>query len=380
MKIIHTADWHIGKSLNDYSLLEDQKYYFERFVEKLGEIKPDALIIAGDLYDRSVPSSEAISLLNDILYKIVIENKIETFIVSGNHDSRERLSFGSELLEKSGLHIAGKIGNEIKKVSYKAANFYLLPYLEPHNVKMLYPEMQIKTFDEAMKIYTEGMLNGLDKSCLNILVSHGLFGVYADSDAVVGGSEMVDASIFLDFDYVALGHLHSYRTAGDKKMVFSGSPLKYSIDEAGQVKSFTVLSIEKGSFTSEQISIKPLHDIRILEGSFEFLLTRDSFLNNPDILEDYVFMNITDEKITLNAISKLKAVFPNITGLKYINLNQADISGFIKDKAQVSKQSGIQLFEEFFKDITNKDMSNIQKEYIASVFSTSAESDFSMQS
>lgn len=374
MKIVHTADWHIGKILNDYSLLDDQRYYFDEFIKKLEEIKPDALIIAGDLYDRSVPSGEAIRLLNSILSRIVIDNKIETFIVAGNHDSKERLSFGSEMLEQSGLHISGNIQSEIKRVDFKKASFYLMPYIEPHNIKMLYPDMNlsIKTFDGAMKLYSQPMLEALDGSRLNILVSHGLFGFGASSDATVGGGELIDASIFSDFDYVALGHLHSHRTAGCEKMLFSGSPLKYSIDEAGQNKSFVLLDIDKDKLDIEQISIPPMRDVKIIEGSFDYLSNRENFKR----LDDYVFLHITDEMIVLNAISKLKAVFPNVIGLKYVNLAEHVNKDFIKEKSHVSKLSELDLFSEYYESVTQKGLSEEESEYISSVFKTLKKEDF----
>lgn len=361
MKIIHTADWHIGKNLNDYSLLEDQKYYFDQFVKKLAELKPDVLIIAGDLYDRSIPFSEAINLLNAILCEIVLKHKIQTLIVAGNHDSKERLSFGSELLEQSGLHIAGNITKEIKKVTIQGVNFYLVPYIEPHNIKQLYPEQTIKSHDQAMKQYTGEMLKSLDKAAVNIMVGHGLFGYGASSDVSVGGSELVDSSIFEDFDYVALGHLHARRTAGSEKMVFSGSPLKYSIDETGQRKSFTLLELSgKSQIKTSQIELTPLRDVRVLEGSFDYLNNRDNFDNR----EDYVFMNITDDKMVLNAISRLKAVFPNVIGLKYCNLNFAAGDGFIKEKSQVAKLSELDLFENFYFDVTRQELDETSKKYI----------------
>lgn len=366
MKIVHTADWHIGKMMNDYSLLDDQKYYFDRFIKKLEEIKPDALIIAGDLYDRSVPSGEAIRLLNEILCKIVLENKIETFIVAGNHDSKERLSFGSEMLEKSGLHISGNIKNDIKKISFMSANFYLLPYIEPHNVKLLFPDSIVKSCNEAVKLYTQNMREMLDISKLNILVSHGLFGFGTSSDASVGGSELVDASIFEDFDYVALGHLHSHRSAGSEKMIFSGSPLKYSIDEAAHKNSFVLLDIDKNRLSSERIFIKPLRDVKNITGSFEYLSDR----NNFEELDDYVFLNITDEVIVLNAISKLKAVFPNVIGLKYVNLSEHVKDDFIREKSHVSRLSELDLFSEFYESVTQKSLLEVESEYISEVLAS----------
>ena len=367
MRIIHTSDWHIGKNLYDYSLIEDQTFYFEKFLEQLDELKPDALIIAGDIYDRSIPSAEAINLLGDILCEIVLKKKIQTVLIAGNHDSKDRLSFGSPLLKQSGLHIAGTIEKAIKKVTLQDINFYLIPYIEPHNIKQLYPDQTIKTHDCAMRQYTKEMCEQLDKTQINIAVCHGLFGGGADAEITVGGSEMIDSSIFEEFDYVALGHIHTHRTAGNKNIIYSGSPLKYSIDEATQPKSFAILDITaKHEIALSKVSITPLRDVRILEGSFEYLSNRENF----DQHHDYVFMNITDDTIVLNAISRLKAIFPNVIGLKYINLNTSVEVGFIKEKSEVSKLSELDLFENFYYDVTNQRLDELEKSYVETTMNT----------
>ncbi len=382
MKIVHTADWHIGKVLNDYSLLEDQQFWFDRFIERLSEIRPDALVIAGDLYDRSIPSGEAVCLMNSILCRIVLDLKIETFLIAGNHDSRERLSFGSELLERSGLHIAGRITGEISPISLDSdagkVNFYLLPYLEPHNVKSLFPEETIKTHDEAIRAYTVSMLEKVNPEEINILAAHGLFSCWDENAAgesaeiSVGGSEMVNASPFGNFDYVALGHLHSFRNAGDSRMIYSGSPLKYSIDEANQKKGFCVVDLpRKGELSLSFETISPLRDVRILEGSFEWLSQRE----NHSGLEDYVFVNITDKTVVLNAISRLKAVFPNILGLRYVNLESAAADSLNRSRNVLRRLTNLELFEEFYQTVTRESLTPEQTACAEAAFSDSEAGD-----
>ncbi len=373
MRIVHTADWHIGKILNDYSLIEDQRYYFDKFIDELRILNADALIIAGDLYDRSVPSAEAISLLNSILCKIVLNLKIQTFIIAGNHDSKERLSFVGDLLEQSGLHIAGNITTKIKKVTIcqneNKANIYMLPYIEPHNVKSIYKDSEVKTHNDAIHLYCEDMINNINLKETNILIAHGLF-QYNNSESQiaetsVGGSDMVDATLFNKFNYVALGHLHSHRTAGNEKMIYAGSPLKYSIDEFSQKKSYTVINIDdNGLISLDTKTIKPLRDVRIIEGSFEFISTRGNQTN----FDDYVFANITNDKVILNAITILKSIFPNILGLKYINLNNRNMDNSIQTKNAVNQQNEQQLFSGFYENTMNNPLSENQVKYISKIF------------
>lgn len=372
MKIVHTADWHIGKSINEYSLLEDQRYYFDKFIQKLAEIKPDILIIAGDLYDRSIPSVEATKLLNSILIEIVHNLKIKVFAIAGNHDSKERLSFGSQLLEDSGFYICGVTDKKVKEFHLKIAgqevNIYMLPYFEPYHIKPFFPDEQIKTHDEAMKIYTKEAISSLDEASINILVGHGLYGKGDSEEITVGGSEMVDAAAFKVFDYVALGHLHNYRTAGSERMVFSGSPLKYSIDEASHNPSFCVVELEKNSFKLERVMVEPLRDVKVISGYFDSFFSDSTLTSN-----DYIFVNLTDSTIAINAISRLKAIFPNILGLRYINLKSAienDGDSFIKsrsDKLSIATMSTLELFSDFYKAVKQEELTEKQMEYLNAI-------------
>ncbi|MEG2813974.1 MAG: exonuclease SbcCD subunit D [Oscillospiraceae bacterium] len=374
MKIFHTADWHIGKILKNYSLIKDQKYYFEKFIEDLKNEQPDALIIAGDLYDRSIPSAEAITLLNDILSKIVLELKIETFIIAGNHDSKERLSFAENLLDKSGLHIAGTLSNEMKKFEIgsgnEKTNIFLMPFIEPYCVKNLYKNADIKTHDDAVNLYCKSAFEEINTDEINILVAHGLFRIGGDKmekeEQSLGGSDMVDATIFSDFDYVALGHLHSHLTIGSPKMLYSGSPLKYSIDETLQKKSYTIINYtNKNDMKITTKEIKPLHDVLVIEGDFEYLSNRENF----DNLDDYVFANITDEKIMIHSLSRLKAVFQNIIGLKYINQSSKNITGEIQKISSINQKNEIELFADFYKSCCDYEINDNEIDTVSTVFS-----------
>ncbi len=378
MKLVHTADWHIGKNLNDYSLLEDQRDWFLRFVRRLEEIRPDALVIAGDLYDRSVPSREAVSLCSEILSQIVLELGIETFVIAGNHDSRERLSFGSSLLEKEGLHIAGHLNESMTKIPFQEADFYLLPYLETHDVRRFFPNEPIRRLEEAIHRYTKPSLEKMDKSRINILVAHGFFSCMENRedsaensllpDAQVGGSEQVDAAPFLEFDYAALGHLHSRRRAGGKQIWYSGSPLKYSIDEAHQEKSFQIVELEKGMPPSiAWETLPPVRDVRILEGSFEELMNPNQYPGS----EDYVFLHLTDPVAILNAISHLKGRFPNCIGLKYINRTTAQAKELLSREPQLQKMDPVSLFADFYRHTTQEELPESDYAYLAGTLAQS---------
>ena len=373
MKLVHTADWHIGRSLNEYSLLEDQRYWFSKFTERMKEIRPDSLVIAGDLYDRSVPSAEAVSLCDEILEELVLRQKIKTFIIAGNHDSKERLSFASGLLKNSGLYMAGMVSKEIRRISLSGqetpVNFYLLPYFEPYNVKMLYPDAALRSQEEALRLLCGNMLDSLRTDEINILAAHGLYSCKketGDWDVDIGGSELSDASLFEAFDYVALGHLHSRRRAGSGHMFYSGSPLKYSVDEARQKKCFLVAEIEKGEISVSEETISPLHDVRIAEDTFSGLLERGREGKN----EDYIFAELTDRVPVLNAMLRLKAVFPNIIGLRYKNLLASHTVSPGSGKNMVQKKTELELFCEFYHTVTDGELTCNEQRYIEDTLDT----------
>lgn len=366
MKIIHTADWHIGKSLNDYSMIPEQEYYFEKFTEKLCEISPDLLLICGDIYDRSVPSAEAVSLLNKILKKIVLEMKIKTVIIAGNHDSKERLGFLSELLEDSGLYVIGEPGREIKKISVKEADIYPIPYIEPHDVKNLYPDESFKTQNEAFAYYFENGCPKLCKDRFNIAMAHGTFIKTSDEETSVGGSDFADGSVFEKFDYTALGHIHTRKGTGFKNVFYSGSPLKYSVDEANQKKGFSLITVLPDlSYECEEIVIPPLHDVRVIKGELTEITSSDKFEKS----DDYIFFELTDDIIKPNGIAKLKVKFKNTLGLKYTLIERQSDKSVLKDRKKRNQKSVLEIFDEFYFETAEKHFDDEDIKYIEKILS-----------
>ena len=371
MKIIHTGDWHIGKVVNEFSMIEDQRFYLDRLIELLEEEKPDAFIIAGDIYDRSVPPAEAVELLDDVLCKIILDLKIPVLAISGNHDSPERLSFGSKLLKDNGLHIEGIFKKDINKVilkdEYGNVNFYLLPYVDPAKVRLVYKNDDIRTYDDAMKFLISEM--DIDRSERNVLITHGYVTFNMDdietkgdlelSDSErplsIGGTDLIDGRTFDLFNYVALGHLHGPQKVGGNKIRYSGSLLKYSVSECKQNKSIPVIDLkESGDVEVELKKIPVLRDMRIIEGPLDKLIDRET--HKGENLNDYVFANITDEGEVIDAISKLRAVFPNVMGLKNVNSSSKDIDSKTSAGGNFREKPISELFTDFYLSIKGKDM------------------------
>lgn len=370
MKIIHTSDWHIGKIVNDFSMLEDQKYFLRQLVAYLRQEKADVLIVAGDIYDRSVPPAEAVALVNDTLVEIVSSLHIPVFLIAGNHDSPQRLSFAHELLEHSGLYICGEIKKPLAKISvadqFGPVNFYLLPYFQLHDVKRLFPEDQPTTISEAFTLLKEEIENGLQEKERNVLISHGFFSAQdgqlifsLSPDLSAGGSELISSDLFYHFDYTALGHIHRAQHIGIESARYSGSPLKYSVDEAEHKKTVTCIVLgKKGKIKITQDSLPCLRDFRIVSGTFEQLLNRTRPENGN--LNDYVFARLEENHPVIDAISRLRAVFPNIMGLTYIK----DSSGGPQVEFQAQKiktKEPMELLEEFFSEVSGGRLSEEQK-------------------
>lgn len=388
MKIIHTGDWHIGKVVNEFSMIEDQRFYLERLIELLEEEKPDVFIIAGDIYDRSVPPAEAVELLDNVLCKIILELKIPVLAISGNHDSPERLSFGSKLLKDKGLYIEGVFKKDIKKVTIKDnfgnVNFYLLPYVDPAKIRLIYKNDDIRTYDDAMKFLVSEMEKTMDKSERNILITHGYvtFNMedkekkgdleLSDSERPlsIGGTDLIDGKNFDLFNYVALGHLHGPQKVGGNRIRYSGSLLKYSISECRQKKSIPVIELkEDGGVEVELKEIEVLRDMRVIEGPLDQLINREN--HKGDNLNDYVFVNITDEGEVIDAISKLRAVFPNVMGLKMINsvIKEADSKTSAYGNFREKQMS--ELFSDFYLSIKGKNMDDDRVEVFNNILEES---------
>ncbi len=388
MKIIHTGDWHIGKIVNEFSMIEDQKFYLDRLIELLEEERPDVFIIAGDIYDRSVPPAEAVELLDNVLSKIILELNIPVLAISGNHDSPERLSFGSKLLKDKGLYIEGIFNKEIKKVTIKDefgnVNFYLLPYVDPAKVRLIYKIDNIRTYDDAMKFLIGELEKDINKDDRNVLITHGYvtFNIedkenkgdleLSDSERPlsIGGTDLIDGKNFDLFNYVALGHLHGPQKVGGNRIRYSGSLLKYSISECRQKKSIPIIGLNRdGDVEVDLREISVLRDMRVIEGPLDTLINRDT--HRGDNLNDYVFVNLTDEGEVIDAISKLRAVFPNVMGLKMVNATVRDTDSRTSASGNFREKPITELFSDFYLSIKGKSMDDERVEVFNNILEES---------
>lgn len=356
MKFIHTADWHLGKLVHGVYMTEDQKYILKQFVELIKEERPDAIIIAGDLYDRSVPPTEAVELLNDILFQINVELKVPVLAISGNHDSAERLSFGQSWYRHSRLYLTGKLEKDFRPAHINGMNFYLVPYAEPGIVRQLLGDESIHTHQEAMKAIIGKIESELSHNEPNIFIGHAfvLGGTTSDSERslTVGGSGCVTADLFTPFSYTALGHLHSPLAFNHEKVRYSGSLLKYSFSEAKQKKSISIIEMEQdGKFTIRYKSLKPLHDMREVEGYIDELL--DPQFYSEQNVDDYLKITLLDEGALIDPIGKLRQIYPNVLHLeRKIHLQD------MKNKQNIQlmmeeKKTEIDLFEQFYSEMTS---------------------------
>jgi len=370
MKFIHTADWHLGKLVHGVYMTENQREVLEEFVSIVAEEKPDAVVIAGDLYDRSVPPTDAVELLDEILFKINVELKTPVVAIAGNHDSAERLSFGSSWYKHSQFYLAGKLTSDFKPVNINGVNFYLIPYAEPGVVRQLLRDDSIHSHQEAMKEIIGKMEETLNPNEPNVFVGHAfvLGGKTSDSERIisVGGSGCVGAELFEPFSYTALGHLHSPDAILHSKVKYSGSLLKYSFSEAKQRKSISIIEMdEKGHFTERFRELTPKHDMREVEGYLEELL--DPHFYEKGKVDDYLKITLLDEGALLDPINKLRQVYPNVLHLE----RKIDVTDMKKKQSfsalRTEKKSDLELFEQFYKDMTTSEFSSEKKELMADI-------------
>ena len=369
MKVAHLSDLHLGIHLNGYNLIEDQKYILDQILEKLVEEKTEVLIIAGDVYDNSVPASEPITLFDDFLYKLR-QNDIKTLIISGNHDSNERLSFGNRLLDDSGIYISPVFDGTVKKVvlsdEYGNINFYLMPFIKPITVKPFYPDSEIKTYNDAVKVVLDNI--SLNKEERNILVAHQFVTGAATSESEtfsVGGLDNISLDLFDDFDYVALGHIHKPQNMS-KKVRYCGTPLKYSFSEADQQKSITFIDVKsKCEMDFTYSDLKPLHEMVRIKGSYDELMNKSNYdkLN----LEDYYEITLTDEEDIFGVEDKLRNVYKNMMKIRY-DEKRTNTDQEITINDEFEKFTPIDIMEEFYKLVNNTEMSDKQKEICSNIF------------
>jgi len=366
MKFIHLSDLHLGKRVNEYSMLEDQRYILAKTIEIIDAEAPDGIIIAGDVYDKSVPPAEAVQLFDDFLCRLA-EFDTRVFIISGNHDSAERLSFGGRLFDARGIHLSPVYSGGVDPIElediYGKLKVYLLPFVKPVMVRRFFPEAEINSYTDAMQVAIDAM--NIDNSQRNLLVTHQFVtgaGRSESEEISVGGSDNVDVSVFEDFDYVALGHIHGPQKMSRETVRYCGTPLKYSFSEAGHQKSVTVVELfEKGRTEVRTIPLEPLRDMREIRGKYDDIILKKNWENTN--LEDYIHVTLTDEEDIPDAVGKLRVIYPNLMKLDYDNLRTR--SGAAVGTAEdVEKKSPLELFSEFYEKQNNQPMSEQQSDFI----------------
>lgn len=370
MKIMHLSDLHLGKRVNEFSMLEDQEYILTKIVNIIDEQLPEAIIIAGDVYDKAVPSAEAVELFDDFLVRLSKRN-LKVFVISGNHDSAERIAFGGRLMDKSGIYMSPVYNGHIEPIAlgddFGNVNFYLLPFVKPSNVRRFYPDNEIATYTDAIKVSVENM--NIDQSERNILVTHQFVtgAMRTESEDIsVGGTDNVDVSVLDGFDYVALGHIHRAQKCGREYVRYSGTPLKYSFSEAKDVKTVTVVEMkEKGSVELSFIPLTPKRDLVEIKGSYNEL-TLKSFYEGTSYDDDYMHITLTDEEDIPDVLTKLRVIYKNIMKLDYDNLrtrHTAEISG----ATDVAAKSPLEHFGEFYEQQNGQAMSDEQVEFMTDI-------------
>lgn len=360
MKIIHTSDLHIGKIINEFSMLEDQKYILDEFLKIIDKENPKALIIAGDIYDRSIPPVEATQVLNDFLSKVIIDRNIKVLMISGNHDSSERIGFLSGLLEKNGLFIASD--ELFKKVTIDDVNFYLIPYKDPSYIRHISQNKNIKNHNDSTSYIINKIKENLNKDEINIAVFHGYVSKNDEEVEVsdserrlsIGGSEIVDVDIFDDFDYVALGHLHKAQKVKKNNIRYSGTLLKYSFSEVNHKKSVTVIDIKKDSVNIKLQEIKPLRDFKVIKGSIDEIL--ENGRNNDLYKDDYIKFVLTNKEKILNPMQKLRSIYKNTMVVeKEVFVSENNETKFVS-KENIKTKDELELFKSFYGYINEGDL------------------------
>lgn len=370
MKFVHLSDLHLGKRVNGYSMIEDQKYILLKILNVIDEQKAEAVVIAGDVYDKPIPPTEAVQLFDDFLFRLV-ERNLQILVISGNHDSPERIAFGSRFMDKSGVHMSqvynGKNDLVELKDKYGKVNFYMLPLVKPSNVRRFFEDEEINTYTDAVRVAVSHM--NVNKKSRNVIITHQFVtgAQRSESETIaVGGTDNVDSYVFDDFDYVALGHIHRPQNVGKNTVRYCGTPLKYSFSEISHKKSVTVVEMkEKGNVKVSTVELTPKLDMREIKGTYEELTFKKNYENTNT--EDYLHIILTDEEDVADAVAKLRCVYPNLMKLDYDNTRTRN-SLALTQAEETEKKSDTELLSEFFEKQNGKPLSNEQLEYAANLF------------
>lgn len=377
MKLMHLSDLHLGKIVNSFSMLEDQKYILEQILELAGEEKPDCVLIAGDVYDKRIPTAEAVAVLDEFLFRLAALCGV--CLISGNHDSAERLAFGGRLLSAAGVHVSPVYDGTVKTVAYSdefgPVQIHLLPFLKPAHVRRFFPEAQIDSYTDAVRTAL-GTVDREDGK-RHVLLTHQLVtgAARCDSEELsIGGSDDVDAEVFAGFDYVALGHLHGPQRAGADHIRYCGTPLKYSFSEAGHHKSVTFVQLgEKGSL---EITTRPLHprrDLKQIRGTYQELMARD-FYEGTDLPESYLHITLTDEEDVPEALGRMRQVYPYIMKLSYDNTRTRMRQNPLERRAD-PRTSPLRLFRQLYETQNNQPLNGQQDAWLRELIGSIWEED-----
>lgn len=367
MKFIHLSDLHLGKRVNEFSMIEDQAYILKKILGIIRDEEPDGVLIAGDIYDKSIPSVEAVELFDDFLKRLAGQ-KVPVFIISGNHDSPERLAFGAELIKLSGIHISPAYSGRVEPISlkdnYGAVHIYMLPFIKPVHVRSVFPEETVESYTDAVRAAISHM--DIQESERNILVTHQFVTGAQRSDSediCVGGADNVDVSVFDGFDYVALGHIHGPQSAGRESARYCGTPLKYSFSEANHHKSVTILELkEKGNLVIRAVELSPLRDMRELKGTYEELTNRKNYEGTR--VDDYLHITLTDEEDIVDAMGKLRVIYPNLMKLDYDNRRTRENRELTGGETEESR-APLELIMDFYEKQNNQPMNEKQRALVS---------------
>lgn len=365
MKFIHLSDLHLGKRVNEFSMIEDQQYILTKIINIIDEEHPDGVLIAGDVYDRSVPSEDAMQLWDDFLNKLSVR-KIEVYAISGNHDSAVRFADHGKLIENAGIHLAPAFNGEVKTIAcedeYGKLNIYMLPFVKPVTVRAFYPEEKIEDYTDAVRVVIEHM--NIDENQRNIIIAHQFVtgATRCESEEIsVGGLDNVSGDVFDCFDYVALGHIHGKQRIGRAEVRYCGTPLKYSFSEKDHKKSVTIVEFgSKGNVSIRETLLVPKHDMREIKGTYEELTAKKNYEGTA--VDDYIHAILTDEEDVPDAMGKLRVIYPNLMKLGYDNKRTRE-NRIIEEVKDVERKTPSELFEEFYELQNNQCMSEEQKTF-----------------
>ncbi len=367
MKFLHLADLHLGKRYNELSLIDDQKYILGEILKTVEKERPDGVILAGDIYDKSVPSAEAVELLNWFLNGLAAL-KTQVFIVSGNHDSPERVAFGESFMGQSGVHISPVFDGKIKRVTltdnFGEVHVYLLPFIKPATVRRFFEGETVDSYTAAVKAALSTVT--LDNKARNILVAHQFVTGSQSSGSEefnVGDIGNVDADVFDGFDYVALGHVHGAQNVAGGRVRYSGTPLVYSLSEAKSQKSATVVELKgKGNLKITEIPLVPMRGVVEIRGTYE-QLTKRSYYENTGLPSDLVHVVLTDEDEVPDALGKLRIIYPFVMSLRYDN-KRTQAQAQLQLDGNVPARTPLELFSALYEAQNNSEMSGEQTEFV----------------